>query len=349
MKNIRKLLKLDEMALIFTEQNRFYLTGFASSYGILLVLKNSAYLLIDGRYFEAAQNSVSTAQVVLLNKPLRQISEIAKQNKITKIFTETEISVSQLRSFEQCDGVLVEPSNKLTDTILVSRSVKTETEIECILGAQRIAEKALERTLPKIQAGITEKQIAAELEYQMKLLGADGISFETIAISGKNTSMPHGVPTDKKVQNGEFITLDFGAIYKGYHSDMTRTLALGNVSEKMKNIYNIVLSSNIESINSVKAGISAKDVDKVARNVISDAGFGEMFVHSTGHGVGIDIHELPNISFKNTDCLKKNQIITIEPGIYIPNEFGVRIEDMVVVNDDSCRNLTNFEKSLIII
>ena len=161
--------------------------------------------------------------------------------------------------------------------------------------------------------------------------------------------MPHGVPTDKKVQNGEFITMDFGATYKGYHSDMTRTVAVGKISDKMANVYDTVLSANLKGIAEIKSGVAAKTVDNAARSVIQKSGYGEFFVHSTGHGMGLDIHESPNVTIGNGELLKAGEIITVEPGIYLPDEFGVRIEDMLCVEENSAYNLTNYKKSLIII
>ena len=179
--------------------------------------------------------------------------------------------------------------------------------------------------------------------------GAEALSFDTIAVSGKNSSMPHGVPTDKTVEDGDFITLDFGAVVDGYHSDMTRTVAVGYVTEEQERVYDTVLKAQQASLDVIRAGISCFDADKAARDIITDAGYGDYFGHGTGHGVGIEIHELPNLSPRSTAILEKGNIVTVEPGIYLPGKFGVRIEDMVFVTENGCKNLTSSQKSLIVL
>lgn len=349
MKKLNYSLNKDEMAVILTEQNSFYYSGFRSTDGVLLCFFDEQILLVDGRYFEAAKNSLTNVKVVLLKNLKQQIEDIIKSKNIKKVFCENNITLQKYDSIKTYIGEAEIINDKLSVLIDKQREIKTDFEIDCIKKAQRIAEKSLDELLKVIKIGMTEKQIAAELEYRMKLNGADGISFDTIAVSGKNTSLPHGVPTDKKLESGEFLTLDFGAVYNGYHSDMTRTFGIGKVTDKMKNVYDTVLIANIEAFSSIKCGIKASDVDLKARNLIEESGFGEYFVHSTGHGVGLDIHESPNISFKNQNLLLENQVITVEPGIYLPNEFGVRIEDMAVVKPKNAENLTNFSKKLIII
>ena len=200
-----------------------------------------------------------------------------------------------------------------------------------------------------IKAGVSEKSIATELEYLMKKYGADEISFKTIAISGKNTSMPHGVPGATTVKHGDFVTMDFGAVYDGYHSDMTRTVAVGCVSDRMADVYNTVLTAQMNAVTAVAPGALASNVDAVARSIITDSGYGDNFTHSTGHGVGLEIHESPNISRINNDKLEVGNVITIEPGIYIESEFGVRIEDMVFVTETGFECITKADKQLIII
>lgn len=179
--------------------------------------------------------------------------------------------------------------------------------------------------------------------------GAEALSFETIAVSGKNSSMPHGVPSFKKIEAGDFVTMDFGAIVGGYHSDMTRTVAVGYATDEMKNVYNTVLNAQIRCLNSLKAGLSCKEGDSIARKYIENEGYGEYFTHSTGHGVGIEIHEYPNLSPASESVLQAGNIVTVEPGIYIPCKFGVRIEDMAYITENGCRNLTTAPKELIIL
>lgn len=343
-------LSSNEMAVIITEQNRFYFSAFPSSYGFLVCLNNESVLFVDGRYFEAAEKSVKNAKVVLSNNIKEQILDIVKKNNIEKVYCETNISVAEFNLLKNWIGdAELLSTDELSSFISNSREIKEQFEIDCIIKAQRIAEKSLDEVLKIIKVGITEKEIAAELEYRMRRNGADGISFDTIAICGKNTSLPHGVPTNNKVKTGDFITMDFGALYKGYHSDMTRTVAVGSITDKMKNVYDVVLNANLNALEQVQSGVAASFVDKGARDIIDSAGYGDYFIHSTGHGVGLDIHESPNVTKKNDNNLRKNQVITIEPGIYLPNEFGVRIEDMVVIKENYAENLTKFTKSLIIL
>lgn len=349
LQKIQGLLTEDTAALFYTEIARKYLTGFSSSLGYLFVTPKKAVLFVDGRYYEAATKKVDSEVKV------EQFNDISKQAKplldgrVKRLLVETSISVSTLKSFENMFKVLVEPSQELEKAVLEMRLIKTSDEIESIIKAQGIAEKAFEHILGFIKPGVSENQIAAELEYKMKLLGSSEPSFKTIAITGKKTSMPHGEPDDTIVKNGDFVTMDFGAIWNGYHSDMTRTVAVGFATDKMKNIYDTVLKANISALDKVRAGITAAEVDLAARDIISATGYEKEFSHSTGHGVGLQIHEAPNVSFKNENPLKENQIITIEPGIYLSGEFGVRIEDMVVVTKNGCNNLTKAEKTLIIL
>ena len=183
----------------------------------------------------------------------------------------------------------------------------------------------------------------------MRKNGAEAISFDTIAVSGANSSVPHGVPTAKKVSAGDFVTMDFGAVVNGCHSDMTRTVAVGFATDKMKQAYNTVLTAQIKALEGIKAGVPCSQIDRLAREVISAAGYGEYFTHSTGHGVGYEIHEAPNLSQKSEQILKAGDVVTVEPGIYLPAEFGVRIEDMAFVTENGCKNLTKSPKELIIV
>ena len=347
--NIRALLTDDSAALFYTENARKYITGFSSSLGYLFVTKSEAVLFVDGRYYEAATKKVDIAVKVELFNNIAEQSKDLLDGKVKKLLVETSISVSTLKSFEKIFKAMVEPSEELEKTILNMREIKDATEIESIIKAQRIAEKAFEYILGFIKPGVSENQIAAELEYKMKLLGSSEPSFKTIAITGAKTSMPHGEPDDTIVKAGDFVTMDFGAIWNGYHSDMTRTVAVGFATDKMKNIYDTVLKANIAALGKVRAGINACAVDLAARDIISAACFAKEFSHSTGHGVGLEIYEAPNVSFKNENPLKENQVITIEPGIYLSGEFGVRIEDMAVVTKNGCNNLTKAEKTLIIL
>ena len=349
LERVKKILTENQAALIFTPVSRLYLSGFQSSLGYLFITKADAVLFVDGRYIEAAKNGVNDGvEVRLFTKLSEQVKDFLGDN-IKTLLVETANTVADVKGFERLFEKEVYPSDELENTLHTLRLVKNDYEIYCIIKAQRMDEKAFEETLNFIREGVTETQIAAELEYRMKLAGSEMVSFETIAVSGEKSSMPHGVPTDRVVKSGEFITMDFGAVYKGYHSDMTRTVAVGFATDEMQKVYNTVLSANLAAIDAVREGIKASEIDLAARNIIKIAGYGEYFIHSTGHGVGLEIHEAPTVSFKNEKNLLQGQVITIEPGIYLEGKFGVRIEDMVVVTKNGCNNLTKAPKSLIII
>ncbi len=338
-------------ALIISPENRKYFTGFESSDGFLLVSSERAVFITDGRYIEAAEKQITNCEVVLLGKTYPQIAEILGEMCCSRLLVEsTRMTVATYNSLK---GVLKKVTI-LTDTTLDSlintlRSIKTKTEVKSIIKAQRIAEDAFSHILKFIKTGVTEKEIALELDFYMLRHGGEALSFETISVSGKNSSMPHGVPSDKIVENGDFITMDFGTVINGYHSDMTRTIAVGFATDEMKNVYNTVLNAQQSCLANLKAGLSCKDGDELARSVIKNAGHGQYFTHSTGHGVGVEIHEYPNLSPASDSILQVGNIVTVEPGIYIPEKFGVRIEDMALVTENGCENLTTAPKELIIL
>ncbi len=349
---IQSFLKTEKDAVvIFSEINRFYFTGFSSSDGFFIITKNDCAFFTDSRYTEAAEKAIKICPVLLFSGIEKSIVPYLKEKNIKNIYTECEnLSVSQFEAFKKYfDFCTVTASNELEEIIGSLRSVKEEFEISRIRQAQRIAEKAFDRILGFIKPGITEKDIALELDFFMLKNGADGLSFETIAVSGKNSSMPHGVPSEKKIENGDFITMDYGAVVKGYHSDMTRTVAVGKVTDEQKLVYNTVLEAQKKALSVLKPGILCRDADKAARDIIDNRGYKNYFGHSTGHGVGAEIHELPNLSPKSEKILEKGNIVTVEPGIYIPEKFGVRIEDMALITEDGYINLTLSEKELIIL
>lgn len=336
--------------LVFTPENRRYLTGFPSSLGYLLMTARGNTLFVDSRYFEAATKRVSGAEVRPFRKILEVLDAELKEVGAEKLLVETEISLALFEKLKKGLSVKVAPSSSLSDRLLTLRSIKKREEVESIVAAQRIAEKAFDDILSFIKEGVTEKEIAATLEYRMKCHGAEGLAFDTIAVSGANTSLPHGVPTDKRVQKGDFVTMDFGAVINGYMSDMTRTVAVGFATDEMQKVYDTVLSANIKAAENIKAGMLCKDADALARDVINEAGYGEFFGHGTGHGVGLMIHEAPNLSPRAGESkLRARQIVTDEPGIYLPEKFGVRIEDMLLVRKNDCKNLTKAPKHLIIL
>ena len=355
MEKINKLQKFlknsNEAILIHSPENRRYFTDFLSTDGYLVVTKDDAVFFTDSRYIEAAQKSISVCKAQLLTRLSKEVKTFFEEKHIEKVYTETErLSVALLSQFKKIfSPVKVSPSKKLEDTISNMRSAKEDFELCNIRKAQQIAEEAFENILTFIRPGVTEKRIALELDFYMLSHGAEALSFETIAVTGKKTSMPHGVPDDTVVEIGDFITMDFGAVYKGYHSDMTRTVAVGEVSAEQRKIYEIVLSAQKATLDILKKGVSCKEADKAARDIITNAGYGDYFGHGTGHGVGIEIHELPNLSPRSDAILQVGNVVTVEPGIYIPNKFGVRIEDMALITEEGYENLTNTPKELIIL
>lgn len=340
-----------DAAVIVSPENRFYFTGFDSSDGYLIASGEDAVFITDGRYIEAAQMKVKGCKVVLQEKSADQIKNILSSFGAKSAAVEADrMTLSQYSLFASAFGnTEIIADGSLDREINAVRSVKTPEETEKIITAQRIAEQAFEHILGFIKPGVSEKEIALELDFYMLKNGAQGVSFETIAVSGAKSSMPHGVPDEKIIENGDFVTMDFGAIYKGYHSDMTRTVAVGSASGEMKEVYLTVLKAQENALGSLRAGLGCKDADFAARSVIQNAGYGEYFTHSTGHGVGVEIHEYPNLSHISDKSLKKGNVVTVEPGIYIPGKFGVRIEDMALVSENGCENLTKAPKELIIL
>ncbi len=349
-KNLQSTLENGCAYLVSSPENRRYLTDFPSSDGYVLITKTEAVLLIDSRYIEAAQSSArGCTDIILLTSLSAQLPGLIEKLGVKTVYTESEkLSVSEYRNFCRlipcgCDA------EKADDEINNLRRRKNETEKQKILAAQAIAEEAFDHILGFIKEGITEREIALTLDFFMLKNGAEAISFETIAVSGKNSSMPHGVPGDKAVEKGDFITLDYGAVVDGYHSDMTRTVAVGFVSDKQAEVYETVLTAQKKSLEILKAGVSGFDADAAARDVIKSAGYGNFFGHGTGHGVGIEIHEQPRLSLKSKQILEIGDVVTVEPGIYLPSEFGVRIEDMAFITENGCENLTKSPKNLIIL
>ena len=354
MDKINKLLeklKDHEALLIESPENRKYVTSFSSSAGFLILGKNGSAFFTDSRYIEAATEQIKVCPVRLFTDFKDDVAEFIFQHGYRKIHIEAETtSVARLDFLSKNLKLTKICSDGSLDRTLHSlREVKTEKEIEKIQKAQIIAEKAFDEILKFIKPGISELEIAAKLENIMRLNGSEGFAFDTIAITGKNTSMPHGVPTDCKVSYGDFVTMDYGAVFDGYRSDMTRTVAVGEVTSKQAEIYNTVLKAQETSLATLKEGVKCSEADKAARDIIKNAGYGEFFGHSTGHGVGIEIHESPNLAPKSKAVLKSGNIVTVEPGIYIPNEFGVRIEDFVVITETGYKNLTSAPKNLIIL
>ncbi len=355
MKNTDKLFELSKVdaILVVSEKNRMYFTGFASTFGYLVLLHdNKSVFITDPRYYEMAQSlqseNVTVAQIPNGISAMETVVEILAQNGVKTVgFEDNELTVSEFTSIkEKMNGFKLVPVGK---SISYVRSFKSEEEIDYIKKAQAITDESFSEILKFIRPGISERDIAVELEYQMAKHGAEGLAFETIIASGVNSSKPHAHPTDKLVELGDPVTMDFGARYHGYCSDMTRTVFVGEPDEELKKIYNVVLLAQKMGINNAYCGMGGKELDSYCREVIKSNGYEQYFVHSTGHSLGIDIHETPSASMRSTDVLQAKQFITCEPGIYIPGLGGVRIEDLLLIEEDSITDLTTSDKNIIIL
>ncbi|MBQ7040089.1 MAG: aminopeptidase P family protein [Clostridia bacterium] len=328
-----------EYVLLSSPEDMRYFSGFSGE-GYVLISDSDRIIYTDGRYTEQAEKETDGFSVRNIRNMKKELEGIT--NSI--YFQEHKMNYSDYAGLSKT--VDLKPSQIAFQTL---RSVKDEDEIESLKKAAQIAEISFENTLSFISAGKTEQEIAAYLNYQMAINGGEKPSFDTICISGTNTSLPHGRPTAKKVNEGEFLTLDFGCVYNGYCSDMTRTVAIGYLSDEMELVYDIVLAAQDKTEKALKPGMTGHQGDEIARKIIVDAGYGEYFVHSTGHGVGLEIHEQPTLA-PNKDCiLKEGQLVTVEPGIYLPKKFGVRIENTVLLTKSGSEPLQKCEKELIIL
>lgn len=349
--NVSENLRTGEAALITSDANRFYLTGFNSSAGCVLVTKESAYFLIDFRYFEKAKNTVTSCETVLLEGLSRNLSELFKKHNIKKLYVETyALSFNDFGRYSKMfENIEISDDCKLDILLQDMRCRKSSQELENIKKAQQLTDETFSYILDHIKIGKSEREIMLDMEFFMRKQGSEGVSFDFIVVSGKNSSLPHGVPTNKLIENGDFITMDFGAVVNGYRSDMTRTVAVGSVTDEQKKVYDTVLLAQKEALKAIAPEKVCKDIDAVARNIINNAGYEGCFGHGLGHSVGIEIHENPAFNTQCETVLQSGMIMTVEPGIYIEDKFGVRIEDMVCVTEDGCVNLTKSTKDLIVL
>ena len=355
MKNTDKLFELSQVdaTLVISEKNRLYFTGFASTFGYLVLLHgNKNVFITDPRYYEMAQSlvadGVEVVQIANGASAIDTLIDIFKKNGVVKIgYEDNELTVSEFASLKSSlkEFKLIAVGKHINFV----RSFKTDEEIEYIKKAQSITDVAFSQVLKVIRVGMTEKELAVELEYLMAKNGAEGLAFDTIIASGVNSSKPHAHPTDKVIEAGDPVTMDFGARYHGYCSDMTRTVFVGEPSDELRKIYNVVLLAQKMGINNAYCGIPGKELDAFCREVIKSNGYEQYFTHSTGHSLGIDIHESPLASMRSMDNLQAKQFITCEPGIYIPGVGGVRIEDLLLIEQDCIIDLTTSDKNIIIL
>jgi Xaa-Pro aminopeptidase len=357
MNNIQELRELIfnklDSALITSQSNRYYFTGIKSSEGALVVTTDKAILLIDFRYYEIAKKAISKngydIEVVLLTDLKKQLKNIVLENKLKTMGFEAEsITVTQCDHLKGAIfGTKVDTSGHLDSAIKNLRSIKSTQEIDKIKTAQMITDAGFNYILNFIKAGISEKAIATELEFYLRKNGADEVAFNSIVVSGKNSSLPHGEPSEKVLKLGDMVTMDFGARLDGYNSDMTRTVCIGKASEEQKKVYDTVIKAQNAAFESIAPGEACDFIDKRSRDIINLAGYEGCFGHGLGHGVGIDIHEEPRFSPSCKTLLKKGMVITVEPGIYLEDKFGVRIEDMVIITESGFENITKSTKKLI--
>ncbi len=334
-------------SLILSEQNRLYLSGVDSSDGAVLITANSAYLIVDFRYFEIAKSKANGFDVVLAERSLLDCAKgLCEKEDVTTLFIEDDyVTVSLNNKIKNVfQNVKIDYLGSL---ILDMRAVKTEEEIKRIVNAQCLTDDTFTHILSFLKPGLTEKDVATEIDYYMQKNGAQCSAFKTICVSGKNSSLPHGEPTNMTLTQNSFLTMDFGAKLDGYCADMTRTVVIGKADDEMKQIYNTVLDAQISALQSIRANVLGCDVDFAARDIISKRGYGKNFGHSTGHGLGINVHESPSFSPNFKKEIKENSVLSVEPGIYIEGKYGVRIEDIVVVGANEARNLAKSDKKLI--
>ena len=336
--------------LLTSEANCYYATGFMGE-GIALVTRRGSWYFTDSRYTEAADKAIGDAAVireVSREKPFSALinEALAEAGAEKAGFEDQRMTVAEHTVYSEKLHCTLTPASALMTEL---RGSKDEEELSCMIAAQRIAEGALAQILKEIRPGMTEKEIAARLNYLMVAAGAEKTSFDTIVASGPNGSMPHAVPGMRKVREGDFITMDFGCVYKGYCSDMTRTVALGRPSDEMRNVYDIVLQAQLAGIAAARAGVTGAAIDGAARKVIQDAGYGSCFGHSFGHSLGIDIHEAPNAAPGNDKPMPEGAVVSAEPGIYLPGRFGVRIEDVMILRPDGAQVITKAPKALLVL
>ncbi len=334
-----------DSVLIYGKANRRYYASFTGTSGFIYSDSGNDYFLTDSRYVEQAKKQCKGFEVIETSND-HTVFDFLAERRPNRLFVEgNHVTMAFQVKLEKSlkNAVLV----GLDDIIASQRIVKDNIEIENISYAAKIADKAFSHIIKFIRPGLSENEIALELEFFMRRNGASGLSFETIVASGARSSMPHGTATDKIVEKGEFITMDFGCVYEGYCSDMTRTVHLGAASKEEKSVYGIVLKAQKKALEYIRNGALASSVDKIARDIIIENGYGDFFGHGLGHGVGLDVHESPRLSPGNDDSLSSGMVVTDEPGIYLPGKFGVRIEDLLVVRDEGFEILSNSTKELI--
>ncbi len=342
-------LQLDAM-LVTSEPGEYYALGFRGE-GMLLVARTECYYVTDARYTEAAAAQITGTTIDAISSGRSHemlVAEKMRQLGIRRLgFEESYMSVAQYQKLKAAfSGVELLPAGSLLGGL---RASKDPEELAIMKCAQEITDRAFTEILNDIKPGVTEQELAARLTYLMMSMGASKNAFDPIVVSGPKTSLPHGVPGDRKIGTGEFVTMDYGALYQGYCADMTRTVAVGQPTDEMRLVYDTVAKAQLAGIAAARAGVSGRDIDGAARKIIADAGYGEYFSHSFGHSLGIEIHEDPGARATNPDPMPVGALISAEPGIYLPGRFGVRIEDTMYLTETGAEVLTRSPKQLIIL
>jgi Xaa-Pro aminopeptidase len=337
--------------LVTSPSNRFYLSGFTGSSGVLLITKHDAVLVTDFRYKIQGAEQAKGYRLAMHTAPIpEEIAKLAKELSIKKLgFEQDHVTFSTYRTYvnelKSADAELV-PVSGLVEKL---RLIKDDSEIKIVKDAASIADAAFSHIIEFIRPGLTEREVSNELELFMRKNGAVSSSFDIIVASGYRSALPHGVASDKVIETGELVTLDFGAYYKGYCSDITRTVAIGNVSDELKEIYQVVYEAQMLGMKGIKPGMTGKEADALTRDYIASKGYGDYFGHSTGHGIGLDVHEGPALSVKSDTVLEPGMLVTVEPGIYVSGIGGVRIEDDALITKEGNESLTHSTKSLLTI
>lgn len=332
-------------------ENRRYLSGFTGTTGMVVVTAGGAHFLTDFRYVEQAERQAqgfTVHRVQEQNAYTQVLGEILRREGARRVGFESDFLTvdGHARYAKELEGVELVPAAGMVEAI---RQVKEPDEIEAIRRAAALADAAFEHVLTFLRPGVTEREVALELEFFMKRNGATALAFDTIVASGPRSSLPHGVASDRVIGRGELVTLDFGCVVDGYCSDMTRTVAVGEPDEKQREIYRIVLEAQARGLEAARPGVPGKDVDAACRDYIAARGYGDNFGHTTGHGVGLAVHEGPRLSSKAEEALVPGNVVTVEPGIYLPGWGGVRIEDLVVITENGCEILSRSPKALTVL
>lgn len=348
LQQLRQKLQENELdAIIITSPvNRRYISGFTGSAGAVVISLNDARFITDFRYTEQAEAEALDFKIIEHKETIE--SEINNQLKMMKAlrvgFEKEYTTYGQYETYQKVFDATLIPISGLIEEL---RLIKTPEELEIMQKAAKIADDAYMHIQSFIKPGVKEVEVANELEFFMRREGATSSSFDTIVASGYRSAMPHGVASEKEIQSGELVTLDYGALYNGYCSDITRTLAVGEVSEELRTIYDIVLEANMRGVKDIKPGMTGKEADAIARDYIKEKGYGDHFGHSTGHGLGMEVHEGPRLSHRSFEKLEPGMVVTVEPGIYIPSVGGCRIEDDIVITEEGNQRLTFSTKEFI--